>query len=199
MKLTKDNFRKELSELLESLNRLPRIDIDLVDNSVSRLKEKVIEIKTNAETLLANNNVLRLGVVGQVKAGKSSFLNSLIFEGEDVLPKAATPMTAGLTVIEYGEENEFEIEFYNASEWAFFEDRAKEYDSIVAANRGAYPDATDEDIAVMAGIPDELKAAKELVSDASGKAKSCIKQHTENRKEKFSSQKDLHGKLAPTY
>ena len=196
MKLTKDNFRKELGELQESLNRLPHVDIDLVDSSISRLKEKVSEIKTNAETLLANNCVLRLGVVGQVKAGKSSFLNSLIFDGEDVLPKAATPMTAGLTVIEYGKENEFEIEFYDASEWAFFEDRAKEYDSIIDANRGAYPDATDDDIAVMAGIPDELKAAKELVSDASGKAKSCIKQHTENRKEKFSGQKDLHGKLA---
>lgn len=196
MKLTKDNFRKELGDLQESIKQLPKLDINLVDSSVLRLKEKVSEIKSNAEALLANNSVLRLGVVGQVKAGKSSFLNSLIFDGEDVLPKAATPMTAGLTVIEYGEESEFEIEFYNTSEWSFFEDRAKEYDSIVAANRGVNPDATDEDIAIMAGIPDDLRAAKELVSAASGKAKSCIKQHTENRKEKFSSQKDLHGKLA---
>ncbi len=196
MKLTKDNFKEELDNLRTSIANLPEIGIGLVDGSVTRLKDKVSEIRNNAENLLENNQMLRLGVVGQVKAGKSSFLNSLIFDGENVLPRAATPMTAGLTVIEYGKDNEFEIEFFNRSEWTFFEDRAKEYDSLIAANRGAFPNATENDIATAVGIPDELRAAKELVASASGKAKSCIKPEAEKRMEKFSGQNDLHGKLA---
>lgn len=32
---------------------------------------------------------LNIGVMGQVKAGKSSFLNSLLFDGVDVLPRAS--------------------------------------------------------------------------------------------------------------
>ena len=40
------------------------------------------------------NRVLRVGIVGRVKAGKSSLLNALIFDGKNILPKAATPMTA---------------------------------------------------------------------------------------------------------
>lgn len=34
------------------------------------------------------NRKLNIGVVGQVKAGKSSFLNTLLFDGKDILPKA---------------------------------------------------------------------------------------------------------------
>jgi ribosome biogenesis GTPase A len=30
---------------------------------------------------------LNIGIVGQAKAGKSSFLNTLLFDGEEVLPK----------------------------------------------------------------------------------------------------------------
>jgi predicted GTPase len=55
---------------------------------------------------------LKIGVVGRVKAGKSSLLNSLFFDGESILPKAATPMTAALSVLEYGDRFEAEIELF---------------------------------------------------------------------------------------
>ena len=42
---------------------------------------------------------LSIGIMGQVKAGKSSFLNALLFAGKPILPEAATPKTANLTKI----------------------------------------------------------------------------------------------------
>ena len=59
---------------------------------------------------------LTLGVIGQMKCGKSTFLNSLIFS-DDVLPAATTPMTASLSIITYGKERNIEAEFYTKEEW----------------------------------------------------------------------------------
>ncbi|MBA5792336.1 dynamin family protein [Flavobacterium sp. xlx-214] len=63
------------------------------------------------------NDKLVIGVIGQMKAGKSTFLNALIFKDE-VLPAATTPMTASLSVLTYGEEKKLEAEFYTSQEWA---------------------------------------------------------------------------------
>ncbi len=59
------------------------------------------------------NRLLQIGIVGRVKAGKSSLLNALLFDGKSVLPKAATPMTAALTIISYGEKLSAEVDFYS--------------------------------------------------------------------------------------
>ncbi len=62
-------------------------------------------------------DTLTIGVIGQMKCGKSTFLNAFIF-GEDILPAATTPMTAALSVITYGEKEEVTAEFYTPDEWA---------------------------------------------------------------------------------
>lgn len=67
---------------------------------------------------------LNIGVVGQVKAGKSSFLNTLLFGGQEILPKASTPKTATLTKMEYAKENRIQIEYYTEDEWEVLEDNA---------------------------------------------------------------------------
>lgn len=64
------------------------------------------------------DRLLRIGVVGRVKAGKSSLLNALLFDGMSLLPKAATPMTAALTVMTYGDELSSEVEFFTQSDIA---------------------------------------------------------------------------------
>lgn len=61
----------------------------------------------------AENRLLSIGIVGRVKAGKSSLLNALFFGGKQILPKAATPMTAALTIIRYDENTHAEIEFFS--------------------------------------------------------------------------------------
>lgn len=62
------------------------------------------------------NDTLTIGVIGQMKCGKSTFLNAFIFEDE-VLPAATTPMTAALSVITYGSQKEITAEFYTPDEW----------------------------------------------------------------------------------
>ncbi len=121
--------------------------------------------------------------------GKSSFLNSLLFEGENVLPRASTPMTAGLTVLEYGEKNVFSVEYYTAKEWEKFEDKAKEYDDFVNNVKSMNPALTDEEAAKMANIPDELSAAKELISRCTRVAKGKVGKASEEND--FTDIKDL--------
>ena len=60
---------------------------------------------------------LSIGIMGQVKAGKSSFLNALLFGGKAILPEAATPKTANLTKIGYGNEFSLIVEYYTKAEW----------------------------------------------------------------------------------
>ena len=54
-------------------------------------------------------------------AGKSSLLNALIFEGRNILPKAATPMTAALTKLEFGDKTEASVDFYEPDDIADLE------------------------------------------------------------------------------
>lgn len=88
--------------------------------------EKIIEnFKRKTEDFYRENRKLNIGVIGQVKAGKSSFLNTLLFEGEEILPKASTPKTANLTKMEYSQNNIIEIEYYSVDEWEVLEENAK--------------------------------------------------------------------------
>lgn len=64
------------------------------------------------DSFAEQGRVLRIGIIGRVKAGKSSMLNALLFNGNDILPKAATPMTAALTIMEYSENVSAEVDFF---------------------------------------------------------------------------------------
>ncbi len=63
-----------------------------------------------------------------MKAGKSSLLNALIFEGVEVLPKAATPMTASLTVLKYAQNLSAEVEFYSPKDIAELKNEHERYE-----------------------------------------------------------------------
>ncbi|CCY10801.1 putative uncharacterized protein [Clostridium sp. CAG:81] len=87
--------------------------------------DKLIEnFRIKTEDFYRENRKLNIGVVGQVKAGKSSFLNTLLFNGEEILPKASTPKTATLTKMEYSEHNIIQVEYYSVEEWEVLEDNA---------------------------------------------------------------------------
>ncbi|EKE92066.1 50S ribosome-binding GTPase family protein [Helicobacter pylori R046Wa] len=79
------------------------------DNSVIKTEE----LEKTLKEMQAEDRDLKVGIIGRVKAGKSSLLNSLIFEGVEVLPKAATPMTASLTILKYAKTLSAEVEFYS--------------------------------------------------------------------------------------
>ncbi|WQU65877.1 dynamin family protein [Helicobacter pylori] len=79
------------------------------DNAVIKTEELEKTLKELQDT----NRDLKVGIIGRVKAGKSSLLNALIFEGVEVLPKATTPMTASLTILKYANTLSAEVEFYS--------------------------------------------------------------------------------------
>ena len=87
-----------------------------------------------------------------MKCGKSTFLNSFVFE-DDVLPAATTPMTAALSVITYGEKKRIVAEFYNSNEWN---------EQKMTASRNL------EDENLSDAEKAKIKAAKELVEKSSG-------------------------------
>ena len=72
------------------------------------LKKPLLE---QVERFNQEEQTLNIAIMGQVKAGKSSFLNALLFNGKPVLPTAATPKTANLTRISYGEKPVLEVEY----------------------------------------------------------------------------------------
>ncbi|WRE46752.1 dynamin family protein [Helicobacter pylori] len=74
---------------------------------------KTEELEKTLKEMQDTDRDLKVGIIGCVKAGKSSLLNALIFEGKEVLPKAATPMTASLTVLKYAKTLSTQVEFYS--------------------------------------------------------------------------------------
>ncbi len=74
---------------------------------------KTEELEKTIKGMQAENRGLKVGIIGRVKAGKSSLLNALIFEGKEVLPKAATPMTASLTILKYAQNLSAKVQFYD--------------------------------------------------------------------------------------
>ena len=195
MSISLENYKEVFSNLSRELEPEWGVDNENIKNIFVKIKNKFAEVEKGGDTLKRDNEILKIGVVGQVKAGKSSFLNSLFFDGENVLPRASTPMTAGLTLLEYGEQNEFAVEYYNKVEWSTFQDKAKEYDSMIHEQRECSPSLSEEDLAKMANIPDDLVAAKELVVKCARVAQNEICDKSKVSTEQFSDIRDLQNVL----
>lgn len=103
-----------------------------------------------AEIKRAEEQKLTIGVIGQMKAGKSTFLNSFIF-GDTILPAATSPMTASLSYITYGPEKKLVAEFYTPDEWVELRNTAQ-----LSIEEGQESTAQGS----------KIKAAQELVAKA---------------------------------
>ncbi|MFO7735346.1 MAG: dynamin family protein, partial [bacterium] len=123
-----DGYSKKLSKLNEFRDLIPR-------DNMSRLENTVKTFERDAETAIDENRLMRIGVIGQIKRGKSSFLNTFLFDGDEVLPKAATPMTAALTKITYSEKPKATVEFFSKDEWDNIETLAREKEELEEKNR----------------------------------------------------------------
>lgn len=111
------NFAKKLREIAT------KYDINVVDANMpdeGTLAKQIDEMNDE-------NRLLKIGIIGRVKSGKSSLINALVFNGRDILPKAATPMTAALTVLEYGENLAGEVEFYTDEDLKKIKDKFDSY------------------------------------------------------------------------
>lgn len=121
-----DQHTAKLQEIAERLEKFT----DKFPQEIDDVKQLPLQFQKKVNDFYRNDRKLRIGIMGQVKAGKSSFLNALLFNGVDVLPKAATPKTANLTVVQYGEENQLEVEYYDENEWKELERLALETSEI---------------------------------------------------------------------
>lgn len=123
-------FVEKVDKIYEELKAYKN-EIDLYE--IESIKAAFI---SKTEDFFRDERKLNIGIIGRVKAGKSTFLNSLLFQGEPVLPTAVTPKTAALTRIEYGKENRLEIEYYSHREWENLKESArsdsKQQEAVVA-------------------------------------------------------------------
>lgn len=106
-------YSKQKENLLGIYEMLEGKNSNFVDQN---LKGELLEKKNSLR-----NDQFILAVAGQMKAGKSTLLNALIF-GDDILPADDTELTAKITFITYGEEPCYEATLYSKSE---FEDLRK--------------------------------------------------------------------------
>lgn len=123
-------FAKENNDFQNFITTTETIVKNITDyakaDEISSLNKLIDNFKLKTEDFYRENRKLNIGVIGQVKAGKSSFLNTLLFGGKEILPKASTPKTATLTKMEYSTENIIQIEYYSEYDW----ERIVEYSSI---------------------------------------------------------------------
>ncbi|MFI3247090.1 MAG: dynamin family protein [Ferrimonas sp.] len=118
------------------LDRLDEIFIqfsDLCDAEAHKIKEEHCkynssEVRNHLASLQDRERLLKVGIIGRVKAGKSSLINALLFDGKDVLPKAATPMTAALTTLGYSDTFRAEVEFFSPQDLKKIKSSAAEYE-----------------------------------------------------------------------
>ena len=71
------------------------------------LSQQIKQVNTVAEAL--SQGTFRLLILGDMKRGKSTFLNALL--GERLLPSDVNPCTAVLTLVKYGEQKQVTIHF----------------------------------------------------------------------------------------
>lgn len=116
---------KQFDVFVENTNGIiERLSAKAAKDDISTLEKLVANFKYKTEDFYRTERKLNIGVIGQVKAGKSSFLNTLLFNGKDILPKASTPKTATLTKMEYSDRNIISIEYYSVDEWEILKENA---------------------------------------------------------------------------
>lgn len=124
------SYNSETSSFLNDLDRIVRTRQEIA-NHLNKIAETIIQseleggktsgelgLETDTEDLkIASRNlkqgVFRLLVLGDLKRGKSTFLNALI--GENLLPSDVNPCTALLTVLRYGPLKKVTIYFKDGS------------------------------------------------------------------------------------
>ncbi|NJM65072.1 MAG: dynamin [Acaryochloris sp. RU_4_1] len=156
----------ETASFLQDLDRIARIRQQIathLDNIAATLSQAEQDGQTASGSLqlqqeiedvgIASQNlkqgVFRLMVLGDMKRGKSTFLNALI--GENLLPSDVNPCTALLTILKYGRQKTVTIHFHDGKspeqiDFARFKERytidPEEAKQLEAQQQIAFPDVS---------------------------------------------------------
>lgn len=121
-----ENFSKQLKEITALLEGSREF---ITGDYINDFRRDTHLIEHDVQDILNTDRNMKVGIIGGIKAGKSTFLNALIFDGESVLPQAATPMTAALTRMVYSEKKNYaKIHFYTKDGWVGIKRLAEEFD-----------------------------------------------------------------------
>ncbi|HEG5395025.1 TPA: dynamin family protein [Campylobacter coli] len=128
-------MQKQLEKLEQIENLIIKYNDRLKDKSEILLNECSLstskKIKDDLLTISDEARLMKIGIIGRVKAGKSSLINALIFDGKNILPAAATPMTAALTQIRYAQEYKVEIEFFSQEDMQNIKSKADDFQKLL--------------------------------------------------------------------
>ncbi|MDY7012023.1 MAG: dynamin family protein [Cyanobacteriota bacterium] len=139
--LVRQRFGEQIEKLVDRL-----IDAEAKGEQESgklEIEGEIEDLKRAARNL--QQGVFRLLVLGDMKRGKSTFLNALM--GENLLPSDVNPCTAILTVLRYGTEKKVTVYFQDRpSETLDFETFKQQYTidpdeakSLEAQDQQAFP------------------------------------------------------------
>jgi tRNA U34 5-carboxymethylaminomethyl modifying GTPase MnmE/TrmE len=96
-----------INEIIEIIGNQENFRHDKIEDKIKGIKESIRHLE--AEKFM-------VAVIGQMKAGKSTLMNAMIF-GDETLPSATTPQTAKLTLIKNGKSPAAKVSFYSQEEW----------------------------------------------------------------------------------
>ncbi len=86
--------------------------VELVENTCSKFHITSLNRQIQAcKTLFVGSPLIDVAILGQFKAGKSSFINNLI--GKNVLPVGVIPVTTVITRLQYGPKEKAIVTFFD--------------------------------------------------------------------------------------
>ena len=106
-------IRQETAEILETTAAILSSAESEGENASGKLglQQEILDLGSVGENL--RQGLFRLLVLGDMKRGKSTFLNAIL--GEKILPTGVNPCTAVLTIVRYGENKQVTIYFTEES------------------------------------------------------------------------------------
>lgn len=178
MQYSNQDFVKDLDKAPQARKGLANLLTKMQDklNEAESIGENAsgkLGLETDIEALSIeidklNKGIFRLLVLGEMKRGKSTFLNALLGE-KDLLPTAVNPCTAILTFLRYGREKKVTVYFNDGKKPAIldfntFKERytikPDEATRLAEKNKKAFPDV---DYAVVEYPLDILSKGVEIV------------------------------------
>lgn len=177
---------------LESIDSIVAKNFDRLEKS-ARDSKRELELGTGAELqaeidkISNTERLMKIGIVGRVKAGKSSLLNAIVFDGKNILPKAATPMTAALIELQYGQSYGAEIEFFTPQDIENIKKEAQQYDrELESAIKAEIANAQEK-------FREKLKS--KILPEAETESKARQKVEREMSKSPLAASKDQYARI----
>jgi len=114
MKSITENYRNQVEAIIRGMDLLVKYEFVPFSLDNKHISQATInELKENLK-----EERFIISICGQIKSGKSTLLNYILFNSDDILPTDVVTWTAKITKIYYGEETHFLVHYYSEAKWA---------------------------------------------------------------------------------